>query len=125
MTVDALVQDARFALRSFAGAQTFSVTTVALLAFAIRLALGAAPRDVLLLVLRRSAALVAIGVGAGLAVAVVATRVLRSLVFGVGTLDLEAFSLAAALLVVVALVASYLPARRATRISPMLALRGD
>jgi len=43
----------------------------------------------------------------------------------VSTLDLGAFSLAAALLVLVALVASYLPARRATRISPMLALRGD
>jgi putative ABC transport system permease protein len=92
---------------------------------AIRLALGAPPRNVLLLVLRQSAALVAIGVAAGLAVAVVATRLLRSLVFGVSPLDLGAFSLAAALLVLVALVASYLPARRATRISPMLALRGD
>ncbi len=92
---------------------------------AIRLALGATPRDVLLLVLRQSAAIVAIGVGAGLAVAVVATRVLRSLVFDVSTLDLGAFSLAAALLLLVTLVASYLPARRATRISPMLALRGD
>ncbi len=93
--------------------------------FGIRIALGADRQRVLRLVLARGAALTAVGVGLGLAGALTLTRTLRSLVVGVAPTDPAALAGAAALLVVAALAATYLPARRATRVDPMVALRSE
>ena len=93
--------------------------------FGIRLALGAKPQAVRALVLRQATWIALIGVVAGLAGAVATTRYLRALLFGVGPLDWITFTAVAFLLTVIALAASYLPARRATRADPMLALRAD
>jgi putative ABC transport system permease protein len=92
---------------------------------AVRLALGAAPRDILRLVLRRTALLVGAGVAIGVVAALAALRLLGALVFGVSPLDPVSLAIAALVLAVTALLASYLPARRATRISPMTVLRGE
>ena len=93
--------------------------------FAVRLALGATPRDVLGLVLRQTAPLVTVGVAVGLGAALALVRLLSALVFGVSPLDPASLVGAALVLLATALLASYLPARRATRTSPMLALRAD
>jgi len=93
--------------------------------FGIRLALGAKPATVRVLVLRQAAWLALGGVIVGLGGALVTTRYLRALLFGVGPLDLITFAGVAALLAATALVASYIPARRATRADPMLALRAE
>lgn len=89
----------------------------------VRMALGAARGSVLRMVIRQGAGLAAIGVGVGLAGAFVLTRLLSTLLFGVSTTDPLTFLAAAAGLVLIALAASLVPARRATRISPMVALR--
>jgi putative ABC transport system permease protein len=91
----------------------------------VRLAIGAAPRDVARLFLREGATLALAGLVAGLAAAVAAARALTALLFGVTTTDPITFGVVAAALAVVALMASYLPARRASRVDPMTALRGD
>ena len=87
------------------------------------MALGANRADVLRMILQQGLVLTATGVGIGLVAAATGARVLRSLLFGVSTLDVVSFAGSAAVLALVALVASYLPARRATRVDPMLALR--
>jgi putative ABC transport system permease protein len=89
----------------------------------IRMALGAQRRNVLGLVLRQGAVLLASGVGLGLAVAFLVTRGLASLFFGISAFDPLAFIGTSVLLAVVALFASYIPARRATRIDPTIALK--
>lgn len=89
----------------------------------IRMALGARRPDVVRLVVRGGLTLVAAGVGLGLAGAYAFTRVLRSLLFGVTPTDPLTFTAVPLLLVAVALLASYLPARRATRVDPIVALR--
>jgi putative ABC transport system permease protein len=91
----------------------------------LRVALGAQRRDVLRLVLSKGLLLVGAGVGAGLAASVAATRYLGSLVFGVSPTDPATFASAATLLMVVALLAHWVPVRRALRIDPALALRGE
>jgi putative ABC transport system permease protein len=91
----------------------------------VRIALGAQPRDVLRLVLSSGMVLVAIGVAAGLAAAVAATRYLHSLVFGVSPLDPLTFAGAAAVLTAVALLAHWVPIRRALRIDPARARRAE
>jgi putative ABC transport system permease protein len=91
----------------------------------IRIALGAQARDVLGLTLRQGMALVLAGVAAGLIGAFALTRGLSGLLFGVSATDPLTFMLVALLLCVVALVACYLPARRATRINPVVALRHE
>ena len=91
----------------------------------IRIALGAQTRDVLKLVLGRGLRLVLIGVVVGTAGALLATRFVSSLLFGVSALDPIAFALAATLLALVGVGASYLPARKATTVDPMLALRSQ
>ena len=91
----------------------------------IRIALGARPANVVRLVLKQSAALVLLGAALGVLCAVFATRALGALVEGVRPADPGLLAAAAALLVATTLLASYLAARRATRISPMLALRAD
>ncbi|HMF98279.1 MAG TPA: ABC transporter permease [Vicinamibacterales bacterium] len=91
----------------------------------VRLAMGAAPGDVVRLFVREGAAVAAIGVVLGLGSAIAAARALTSLVFGVTTTDPLTFAGVAAALALVAVVASYVPARRAARVDPMSALRAD
>ena len=89
----------------------------------IRMALGAAKADVLRLVMTNGARLALLGMAAGLVAAVAMTRLLSSLLVGVGTLDLLTFLNASVLLLAVALLACWLPARRAAKVDPMVALR--
>ncbi|HXI30156.1 MAG TPA: ABC transporter permease, partial [Vicinamibacterales bacterium] len=89
----------------------------------IRMALGASPGAIRWWVLRRAAGVTAVGVAAGLAAAAVLTRSLRGLVFGIDEIDLASGATMTALLIAAALAASYLPARRATRIDPMASIR--
>jgi putative ABC transport system permease protein len=91
----------------------------------IRMALGATSRAILAWVLRRAAAIVAVGSALGFAGALALNRVLRGFVFGIETTDAAAFAAATALLIVTALVASYIPARRATRIDPLRAIHDN
>lgn len=89
----------------------------------IRVALGARRSDVLGLVLKEALRLTALGVGLGLIGAFAATRVLRSLLFEVKPTDPATFIFLSLLLTLVALLASYIPARRATKVDPLVALR--
>ncbi|HJQ32689.1 MAG TPA: ABC transporter permease [Pyrinomonadaceae bacterium] len=89
----------------------------------VRIALGARPRDVLRLVLGRGLMLAGLGIGLGLAGGLALTRVISSLLFGVGARDPLTFATTAALLAAIALLACLAPARRATKVDPMVALR--
>jgi putative ABC transport system permease protein len=89
----------------------------------VRMALGARPSDVLRLVLRRGVALSAIGLGIGLPISLALARLLESLLFGVSATDLLTFGGITALLTAIALLSCYLPARRATQVDPLVALR--
>jgi putative ABC transport system permease protein len=89
----------------------------------IRMALGARMSDVLKLVLKNGMSLTLIGAAIGLAGAFATTRVMSSLLFGVAPTDLATFTAVLVVLVVVAFVACYIPARRATKVDPLVALR--
>jgi predicted permease len=93
--------------------------------FGIRLALGARGGDVLQLVMRRGALLVAIGIVVGLLAAAATTRLFAGLLYGISPLDPATFVATALVLIVVALIACWIPARRATRVDPIDALRAE
>jgi predicted permease len=89
----------------------------------VRIALGAERKDMLWMVLRETIALVAIGVAIGVPVAVAAARFIASMLFGVDTTDPITIFLAILGMLAICLIAGYIPARRATRVDPMVALR--
>ncbi len=91
----------------------------------IRMALGAQRDDILTLTIRQGVMAAVWGVVIGLVVALVATRVMTSILYGVGAADWLTFLSVAFLLFLVAMVASYIPARRATNVDPMIALRNE
>jgi putative ABC transport system permease protein len=91
----------------------------------IRAALGAGQRDILALVVRQGCALALTGVGIGLGLSLVLTRLVSSLLYGVSPLDATTFAFVTLLISSVAALASYVPARRATRVDPMRALRTE
>lgn len=91
----------------------------------IRVALGAQPRDVMKLIMKQGVVLAFLGLGIGLVAAFGLTRVLSSLLYGVSSTDLSIFGLVALLLLVVTLLGSFIPARRAMRVDPLTALRND
>ena len=89
----------------------------------IRMAIGAGRRDVFWLILRESLLLVVVGVVVGLPIIFAVTRLASSLLFGLTPTDPLSLFLSALLMLAVALVAGYLPSRRATRVDPLIALR--
>jgi putative ABC transport system permease protein len=91
----------------------------------IRMALGADSTHVLKLVVRQGLSLTLIGIGAGLLVALALGRLLASFLYGTSTTDPTTFGVVSVLLACVALLASYIPARRATKVDPMVALRHE
>ena len=91
----------------------------------IRMALGAQRADMLTLILRQSFTLVLIGMVAGIAGAFAASRVVANLLYGVGTTDIATYAAVVAVLGLAALAATYIPARRAMKVDPMVALRHE
>src|SRR5262249_44028240 len=91
----------------------------------VRMALGAQAGDVLWMMIWRGMRLTLAGLTLGVASALALTRVMKSLLFDVSATDPATFALMALLLVSVALIASYIPARRATRVDPLLVLRHE
>jgi putative ABC transport system permease protein len=89
----------------------------------LRMALGAAREQVLALILKEGLALALIGVGLGLIGAGLVGRAMRGMLYGVGTFDVSAFAGVAVILFGAALLACYVPAQRATKVDPMVALR--
>jgi putative ABC transport system permease protein len=89
----------------------------------LRMALGAQRRDVIKLMVGQGMKLALLGVALGLVVSLGLTRLMTNLLFGVSATDLTTFAVIAVLLILVALLACWLPARRATRVDPMIALR--
>jgi ABC-type antimicrobial peptide transport system permease subunit len=88
----------------------------------IRMALGAQRQDVLRLIMRESMVLVAIGVVVGLGVAIGTSRFVRTLLYGLAPTDVMTIVLAVAVMVLVSAIAGFIPARRASRVDPMVAL---
>ena len=93
--------------------------------FGVRIALGASASDVVRLVLRQSFSMIVIGIAAGLLASIAAAHILRRTVEGMQPAQVSTFALMIALLLTTALLASYIPARRASRIDPVEALRQD
>jgi ABC-type antimicrobial peptide transport system permease subunit len=91
----------------------------------VRLAIGASRASVLSLVVGNAMRLVALGVAIGVAIALLATGSLARLLFEIGPRDLSTYVLVPVVLLLTAALASYLPARRATRVDPVIALRAE
>jgi putative ABC transport system permease protein len=91
----------------------------------IRVALGARPGQVSLSIVREGLTLAVIGIAVGLAGAFAATRLISTFLFGIDATDPLTFAAVAALLLCVAVAASYLPSRRVLRIDPLIALRAE
>jgi ABC-type antimicrobial peptide transport system permease subunit len=91
----------------------------------IRMAIGSQKSDVLRMVLTRGLRLTAVGIAIGLALSAACTRVLRAFLYGVSPWDAVAFTVAALLWLLIAMLASYLPARRAAQVDPSIALRWE
>jgi predicted permease len=91
--------------------------------FGVRVAMGARPRDILRLILRESGTLTISGMTAGLILAALSARIVANAIYGVSPLDPLTYGAVGLVLVTVALAASYVPARRATKVDPMVALR--
>lgn len=91
----------------------------------VRIALGAKRSDVLVMTVKNGLKLAAVGVFFGLLAAFVMTRVLTSLLFGIGATDPVTFTIVALVIITVAILASYIPALRATKVDPMIALRAQ
>jgi len=89
----------------------------------VRMALGARPRDIITMILKQGMILTLIGLGIGFVAALAATRVLSSVLFEISATDLLTFAIAPLVLMVVALLACLVPARRATKVDPVIALR--
>jgi ABC-type antimicrobial peptide transport system permease subunit len=89
----------------------------------VRLALGAQPRAILGLIVRRSLVLAVSGIGIGLIGALALTRLMSSLLYGISATDLLTFAVMPLVLGGVALIAGYVPARRAAKVDPIVALR--
>jgi putative ABC transport system permease protein len=91
----------------------------------MRIALGAGQNDVVRLVLGNAARLAAAGLGAGFILSLLLSRWLAKAIFGVSATDVQTFVFVFVLMSIAALAAGYIPARRATRVDPMVALRHD
>jgi putative ABC transport system permease protein len=89
------------------------------------MALGAQVGDVRKMFVRHGLFLTAIGITLGLGIAIVVTRVMSAFLFGVGPTDPITYAVVSGVLAAVALLAAYLPARRASRVDPIIALRAD
>jgi putative ABC transport system permease protein len=89
----------------------------------VRMALGANPRNILSLILGQGLLMACLGIGIGLAGAFALTRVLKNMLFGITTTDFATFAAVSLLLVSIAIFATYIPARRAMKVDPMVALR--
>ncbi len=135
---DTLVQERLLAvLSAFFGVAAVVLATIGLFGtvsyrvtlrkaeFGIRMALGARVASIVRLVMGEVAAIVVIGVGAGLAISMIATRALQKLLFGLGAHDVATLAGASALLAAAALLAAFMLARRAAKVDPMVALRSE
>jgi ABC-type antimicrobial peptide transport system permease subunit len=91
----------------------------------VRMALGAQTGDVRTMFLRQGLSLTTVGIAIGIGIALVLTRVMSAFLFGVGPMDPITYAAVSALLAAMTLLATYLPARRASHVDPVVALRGE